>query len=167
MAKRDMNKQQLYTDDYFEQGHFWLKVRQTIVAIFGWLCVFIPMIITAMNYYDVGIGKFKLIWHFTEGIFEIHFLSIVLLFLASAALIYTVAMTIIQVRKRERLVEQWPTFNPITQKNRETALEKFMDKRFGPASDRENARNYRVKPEQNLDTDEFQRLFEAQRKERS
>ena len=35
-----------------------------------------------------------------------------------------------------------------------------MDDRFGNAEFRENTRYYRVKPEQNLDTDQIQQLYQ-------
>ncbi|MFC6169411.1 hypothetical protein [Loigolactobacillus jiayinensis] len=154
--------QQLYTDLYFGHGHWLLKIWQTLVALLGWLCVFIPLIITVLSYVGVRYGTFKPIWRYTEGIFEIRFISVVLLFLASVALIFTVSMTIIQARKRDRLVEQWPTFNPINQKARETELDQFMKQRFGSDEFRQNVRNYRVEPEQNLDTDAIRKLFDQQ-----
>ncbi|WP_390404783.1 hypothetical protein [Lacticaseibacillus jixiensis] len=164
MAQQKRNKQQLYTDAYFERGHWWLKIRQTLVALVAWVCVFVPIVITALSYYNIHKGRIHPLWHYAEGLFEIRFIAVLLMFLAAVALIYSVGMTLIQVRKRDRLVEQWPTYDPIDQKVRETELEQFMDERFGPSEFRENCRTYHVKPEQNLDTDEFQRLFEAQRK---
>lgn len=154
--------QQLYTDLYFSSGHWLLKIGQTLVALFGWLCVFIPIIITGLSYLGVRYGYFKPIWRYTEGIFEIRFISVVLFFLASVALIFSVSMTIIQDRKRDRLVEQWPTFNPINQKARETELDQFMRQRFGSDEFRQNVRNYRVESDQNLDTDLIHKLFDQQ-----
>lgn len=164
MAKSSKNEPsvQLYTDAYFESGHWLLKLWQTFVAVLAWICVFVPIVITVVSFYGVMTGKLRPFWHYAEGVFEIRFIGVILLFLAAVALIFSVTMTIIQVRKRDRLVEQWPTFDPIEQRVRETELEVFMDERFGPASFREDVRNYRVSADKNLDTDEFQKLFEAQ-----
>ena len=150
---------QLYTDLYFGKGHWLLKIWQTLVALLGWIGVFVPLVITALSYIGITFGHFKPVWNYSEGIFEVKFIAVLLLFLASIALIYSVSMTIIQVRKRDWLVEQWPTFNPIDQKKRENELDQFMDERFGPAEFRENVRNYRVEADQNLDTDTIQELF--------
>ncbi|MCT0223110.1 hypothetical protein EFM32_16210, partial [Lactiplantibacillus plantarum] len=76
------------------------------------------------------------------------------------ASLFAVTMTIIQNRKRERVVEQWPTFNPINQKKRQQLLAQFMADRFGNAEFREHTRHYRVKPEQNLDTNQIQQLYQ-------
>lgn len=162
MVKLRSVEQQLYTDDYFDHGHWLLKIRQTLAAVLGWICVAVPMLITTWSFYGVESGKIKPLWSYAEGIFEIHFIGVILLFLVAVAFIFTVSMTIIQVRKRDRLVEQWPTYDPINQKARETELEKFMDRRFGDPEFRENVRTYRITPDKNLDTDEFQQLFDAQ-----
>lgn len=160
--QQHQNSQQLYTDDYFSRGHWGLKIWQTFVAIMGWLCVLVPVFITVWSYLGTTIGKVQPIWRYHEGIFEIQFIGIILLFLAVVSLIFTVSMTIIQTRKRDRLVEQWPTFNPINQKARETELDKFMNNRFGDDQFRQTVRNYRVESDQNLDTDEIHQLFDQQ-----
>ncbi|HAT54549.1 MAG TPA: hypothetical protein DCW31_04810, partial [Lactobacillus sp.] len=72
---------------------------------------------------------------------------------------FTVSMTNIQNRKRQHVVEQWPTYNPINQTKRKAYLEAFMTERFGPADARMATRYYRVKPEQNIDTDELQQIL--------
>lgn len=74
--------------------------------------------------------------------------------------LFAVSMTIIQNRRRDRLAEQWPTFNPINQRKRESRLEKFMTDRFGDEEFRENVKYYEVEPEQNLDTDEIHHLYQ-------
>lgn len=76
------------------------------------------------------------------------------------ASLFAVSMTIIQNRRRDRLAEQWPTFNPINQRKREDRLEKFMTTRFGDKEFRENVKYYEVEPEQNLGTDEIHHLYQ-------
>jgi len=152
-------KQQLYTDAYFEKGHWGLKLRQTLVAIFGWICVVVPVVVTVCSFWAAYNPKIPHLWSYSEGVFEIKFIGILLLFAFVMVSLFAVGMTIIQNRKRERVVEQWPTFNPINQKKRETELEKFMDERFGDEEFRHNVRTYQVKPEQNLDTDQIHDLY--------
>lgn len=76
------------------------------------------------------------------------------------ASLFAVSVTIIQNRRRDRLAEQWPTFNPINQRKREARLEKFMTTRFGDKEFRENVKYYEVEPEQNLGTDEIHHLYQ-------
>ncbi|MFC6181574.1 hypothetical protein [Lactiplantibacillus daowaiensis] len=153
-------RQQLYTDAYFEHGHWGLKIWQTFVGLIGWIAVIIPIMTTVLSFWSLYDRRIPRVWAYHEGIFEIKFIGIILLFAFVATSLFAVTMTIIQNRKRDRLVEQWPTYNPINQKKRQQALAQFMDDRFGDADFREHTRYYQVKPAQNLDTDQIQRLYD-------
>jgi len=157
---KKQDRQQLYSDAYFEKGHWGLKIRQTLIGLLGWVCVFVPVIITVLSFWASYNPKIIHLWSYNEGIFEIKFIGVLLLFAFVLVSLFAVGMTIIQNRKRDRVVEQWPTFNPINQRKRETQLGKFMDERFGDQEFRENVRHYQVKPEQNLDTDQIHKLYE-------
>jgi len=159
MAKKDEDKQQLYTDKYFEKGHWLLKIWQTIIAILGWLAVIIPIVITVTSFWASFNPKIPHIWSFREGIYEIKFIGIILLFAFVMTAIFSMGMTIIQNRKRDRVVEQWPTFNPINQKKRKKTIDDFIDGRFGDQEFRENVRSYDVQPEKNLETHQIQQLY--------
>jgi len=156
---KEKNRQQLYTDKYFESGHLWLKIYQTFVAIIGWVAVIVPIVITITSFWASFNPKVPHIWSFREGIYEIKFIGIILLFAFVMTAIFSIGMTIIQNRKRDRVVEQWPTFNPINQKKRKEAIDDFIDNRFGDQEFRENVRSYDVQPEQNLETHQIQQLY--------
>ncbi|NLR12891.1 hypothetical protein HEQ45_10660 [Lactobacillus sp. ZJLC29-4] len=160
MSKQSNNRQQLYSDDYFEKGHWGLKIWQTLVGLFVWVCVIVPIVTTVLSFWAAYHPQVLHLWSYNEGIFEIKFIGIILLFSFAVVSLFAVGMTIIQNRKRDRVVEQWPTFNPINQRKREDQLEKFMDDRFGNREFREHVRHYQVKPEQNLDTDQIHQLYE-------
>lgn len=159
MSKKN-DTQQLYTDKYFEKGHWFLKLWQTLIAIIGWIFVIVPIAITVTSFWASFNPKIPHLWSYNEGITEIKFIGIVLLFCFVMSGIFSISMTLIQNRKRDRLVEQWPTFNPIDQKKRKKTLDDFIDNRFGDKEFRENARTYDVQPEQNLDTDTIQKLYD-------
>lgn len=164
MAKRnatETDKQQLYTDAFFSKGHWGLKIWQSFIAILGWLAVIIPVVSTGLSFWHSVDPRVPGLWTYHEGVFEIKFIGILLLFMFVFSSLFAVTMTIIQNRKRDRVVEQWPTFNPINQKKRTKLLACFMDDRFGTPEFRESVRDYHVKPEQNLETDTFQKMYEA------
>lgn len=110
MPKKQKNKQQLYTDEYFEKGHWLLKIRQTLMSLIGWLAVIIPIVITVTSFWASFNPKIPHIWSYPEGILEIKFIGVILLFAFVMSGIFSISMTIIQNRKRQRLVQQWPTF---------------------------------------------------------
>lgn len=99
-------RQQLYTDPYFEKGHWGLKIRQTLVALLGWIGVIVPVTITATALWAQSDPRIPHLWAYPEGIFEIKFLAAVLLFAFAMAGLFAVSMTIIQNRRRDRLAEQ-------------------------------------------------------------
>lgn len=37
---------ELFSDAYFSRGHWLLKIRQTLVALLGWACAILPLIMT-------------------------------------------------------------------------------------------------------------------------
>lgn len=152
-------RRQIYTDLYFEPGHWWRKIWQTVVALVGWCAVIVPVIVTVQSYTAARTGFGTPFWTYSEGLFEIEFIGMILAFCAVIILTYTLSMTIIQVRKRARLVDQWPTFDPIERDQRRDAVAAFMDQRFGDADFRHTVRTYWVEPEQNLETNALQRLF--------
>lgn len=160
MKDKSVARQQLYTDDYFEKGHWGLKIWQTVVGFFGWVCVAVPITLTVLSFWASYDPRVIHLWSYNEGIFEIKFIGILLLFAFVTVSLFAVGMTIIQNRKRDRVVEQWPTFNPIDQRKREDTLGDFMTQRFGDQEFRENVRDYQVKPEQNLDTDQIHQLYQ-------
>lgn len=71
-----------YRDYYFERGHWGLKIWETLVAIFMWILMFIPCVITGMTYwaYRTGGRHGFYFWHYREGFQELDFLMIFLAF---------------------------------------------------------------------------------------
>ncbi|QIL51278.1 hypothetical protein G7084_05000 [Weissella coleopterorum] len=152
-----MDQQYGYTDDYFAKGHWLLKIWQTSVAIFSWLCVIVPSFITIETFL-AHITKGKrghAFWTYSEGTNEIWFLIYLLLFAASITLIYATSMTIIQNFRREGTIEKWPTFDSIDDISKKKLSDNFMNKRFGSRALRHNVRYFEVQPEQNLADNEL------------
>ena len=141
-----------YRDHFFEHGYWGIKVRQTLVALICWLTLFTPIVITSATYlaYLTHGRHGHFFWHYTEGFQELNFLVIFLTFALGMIAVFCLAMGYIQFQRSRGLVNKWPLFD-ITKNHweRQTA-EKFMTARFGAEKQRQNLRNYTVKPEQNL-----------------
>lgn len=146
-----------YSDEYFEPGHWWLKIRQTIIALLSWGCVLVPSFITIESFVNYathqrhGIG----FWRYTEGIHEILFLIFLLAFMASVTFIFAISMTLIQNNRREGTLEKWPTFDSIDDIHKKAMTEQFMERRFAIKAVRHNVRYYEVQPDQNLEDTEL------------
>lgn len=159
MSKKKVTKYALYTDQYFEKGHWSLKIKETLLTSLAWLGVIIPVAATLLTIFAPQVLGLSQQWSREQGVFQLKFMGIILVFAFVMVAIFTVALTIIQNRKRQRLVEQWPTYNPINQVKRQEYLEEFMTERFGSIEERHQTKFYRVTPEQNLDTDQLQQIL--------
>lgn len=154
-AKSD--QQYGFTDEYFSKGNWPLKIWQTIVAIFSWVCVIVPSFITISTFTShLTNGKHGYaFWKYNEGIDEIWFLIYLLLFAVSITFIYATSMTLIQNFRREGTIEKWPTFDSIDDINKKKLSDDFMNKRFGSRALRYNIRYFEVQPDQNLEDNEL------------
>lgn len=163
MGKVDEKKEYIYSDEYFESGHIGLKIWQTIIAIFGWICVVIPVGITILSFiHAVSHGKYGYaIWTYSEGIQWIEFLGIILGFSAAFVAVYVITMTVIQNLRREGTTELWPTFDTREDLKRRQWLESFIEERFGSVEERHKVRYYEVQPEQNIGTHEINDYIES------
>lgn len=141
-----------YHDAYFEHGHWWLKIRQTLVMLLGWVIFILPIFITGATYWAYRTHDLHghYFWFYSEGFSELNFLMIFLTFAAGMILVFCLTMSYIQWQRSKGLVDKWPLFD-IQQTNLERqAAEKFMATRLGSRSKREAARYYLVKKDQNL-----------------
>lgn len=156
--KREEISPQLFQDDFFEKGHLLRKIWQIIIAIFGWALVIIPIVLTYFIWTRPTINVFGYRIQLQGGFFTLEYLTVVLLFAFLVSAVYVIGMSILQNRKRARLVEQWPTFDPLQSTEKRDIQEAFITERFGNAEFRQNVRTYTVKPEQNLETNQLNKL---------
>lgn len=103
MHKENLNREQTeenysYSDLFFEKGHWFLKIKQLLIALLGWSCFIVPTFITIASFlYAISKGKYGIaFWKYYEGVFEIKFLLILLAFCVVITFTYAASMTIIQ-----------------------------------------------------------------------
>lgn len=143
---------QSYQDEYFEHGHWLLKIWQTLIMLLSWVALFIPIIVTIGSYLahrTHGRRGFAF-WRYAEGFRELDFLAIFLSFAAGVIAVFCLAMSYIQWQRSRGLVDTWPMFNLVQNQQKSRRAEKFMTKRFGNQQFRQSQRFYTVQPDQNL-----------------
>ncbi|MGM9892027.1 ABC transporter permease [Limosilactobacillus sp.] len=153
-----------YRDQYFEHGHWSLKIRQTLVMLLSWLVLFTPIIITTATYLAYrSHGRYgHYFWHYAEGFQELNFLAIFLTFALGMIAVFCLTMGYIQAQRAHGLVNKWPLFD-INRNHRErAAAEEFMEQRFGKRQQREQAKHFTVKPEQNLSKDQLREVINGE-----
>lgn len=151
-----------YRDDFFERGHWWLKIRQVLVTLLCWVIFVIPCYITIKTYtaYLTNGRHGHFFWHYREGFQELDFLIIFLLFAMGMIAVFCLAIGFIQNQRRHGLVEKWPMIDLAENQRKIKASERFMAKRFGPPVKRHAVRHYVVKPEQNLEKNQLKTIIE-------
>ncbi|WP_373841725.1 ABC transporter permease [Limosilactobacillus sp.] len=155
-----------FYDDFFERGHWWLKIRQVLVALLCWLIFIIPCYVTIMTYRaHLTHGRHGFFfWRYWEGFQEIDFLIVFLTFALGMIAVFCLAVGFIQNQRRHGLVEKWPMIDLDENQRKIDAAENFMTKRFGPAKKRHAVRYYVVQPEQNLTKNQLKTIIEKKAK---
>ncbi|CUS25849.1 hypothetical protein FC70_GL000758 [Paucilactobacillus oligofermentans DSM 15707 = LMG 22743] len=151
------NNSQLYTDDFFDKGHMGLKTREGIVVLISWIVAIVPITITILSFTGFYHHEVFRFWKSKVGIYEIHFFGTILFCTFLVAGFYAITMAILQNHKRNRVVDKWPTYDPNEQIRRRKLIRKLMNDQFG--ADCKKYSYYRVEPDQNLDDNEFLKLF--------
>ncbi|KRL90154.1 hypothetical protein [Lactobacillus kalixensis] len=155
-----------YYDSYFEKGHIWLKIIQTIVMIFSWIVFFLPCIITTLTYIAHQThGRYGYyFWHYSEGYDMINLLLVILLFAVAMIAVFCISFGYVQAQRARGLVTKWPMYNVKENMEKRQRIEDYMEARFGNIEYRHSVRNYTVKPEQNIAKDVFKNVIEAKEK---
>ena len=154
------NAQQNYQDYSFARGHWWLKLRQTLLGLLGWLVLIIPIVITSSTYlaYRSHGHRGFYFWHYREGFLELDFLIIFLTFMLGISAVFCLTIAYVQKQRLEGLLEKWPLFDLTQNHNKRKAAEKFMTARFGDKQQRQNTKYYVVTADQNLSKNQLKKI---------
>lgn len=142
----------LMKDKYFSKGNYWLKIWQTLVALFGWMIVVLPFIWVffpltrperAKDFYLYAFLLEKKMLYFFIGFFALIFFSF---------LIISFVLTRWNNRNLYRKVNKSFEYEDEELKKRQELLEEMYTERFGTKEERETVRFYSVSEEKNLDT---------------
>ncbi|MBB1079514.1 ABC transporter permease [Limosilactobacillus sp. STM2_1] len=154
-----------YQDDYFEKGHWGIKLWQTLIALLSWCVLFTPIIITSATYlaYRTHGQRGHLFWNYAEGFRELNFLCIFLAFSLGMIAVFCLAMGYIQHLRSRGLVEKWPMFDLTKSNWEQSRAEAFMTNRFGPRVDREKRQRFKVTAEQNLAKNQLKEIINGNR----
>ncbi|MFC6293906.1 hypothetical protein ACFQH1_01475 [Lactiplantibacillus daoliensis] len=163
LDKNDIMKQYVI-DNYFDKGHLWTKVWQTVMAIVFWICVAIPVYWTISSTLLINNQRFLHAWRYEEGRTLFYFFD---RFFIIAFIILAVIVIISTIHNNHRVkqhVEKAIQYDEPKMLARKQHLEAFYTARFGNKEFRENVRSYHVKPEQNLAVNEIHDLYKEEEK---
>lgn len=152
-----------YYDSYFEEWHIWLKIKQTLVLIIGWIVFFLPCVITASTYVAYKTkGRYgHYFWHYSEGFDSINLLLVILSFSVAMIAVFCFSVGYVQIQRSRGLVTKWPMYNIKENKEKRLNIEAYMENCFGNLEFRHNVRYYSVAPEKNIDKSVFKDVIEG------
>lgn len=149
----------LVSDEYYEKKHVWLKIRQTLIALLGWIGVVVPFIwILAPFLFKEIANKFQL-FTYTEEIQMFLFIGLFLVLAFLFILVLYIWLTILNNYRFKHLLQKENQYDEKLVEKRRQLLEEDFSKRFGPKEERRALNYYSVKEEQNLEKDYVQNLF--------
>lgn len=156
---RDEVKKMLVSDSYFEKRHYLLKILQTVVAIFSWLCVVAPFIWILLPFISPENARENHILVYKEEMQTLKFLFIFLCIMFVVIAVIFILLTIWNNYRFKNLLQKSVQYDEECLDARRQLLKDEYDKRFGPEEFRREVCYYSVKEEQNLDTDFVRNLY--------
>ncbi|BDR55996.1 cell division protein [Xylocopilactobacillus apis] len=149
----------LVNDDYFKQGHWGLKICQTLVAIIGWCGVLFPFFWVLSPIWWPSFAKKINIAHYADEIQLLKFLGLFFIGYFIFIVIFYFCVTLWNNRRFSHTLDRYTVPDQEKLKNREQVLEEAWKERFGSIEQRHELKFYSVPPEKNLDTHFTERLF--------
>ncbi|MFZ8765732.1 cell division protein [Enterococcus asini] len=159
---REEVRQQFLSDDYFSKDSWWLKIRQSLIAILAWFLVILPFIWLTLPFLQKKVAEVIYFRTYTEELTMFHFL---LIFLGCSFLVIVVASIILTWQNNRRfrqLLQKEKVYNEERLEKRREIVMGFYQERFGEQAFRTKVRFYSVKEEQNLATDTIKELYQKE-----
>ncbi|KRL67304.1 hypothetical protein [Companilactobacillus versmoldensis] len=150
------SKRELYEDKYFNPGNGFLKFKELMITIAGWIFV-----LSLMTFVLISIGSNNipsLIPH-SKGLYAVNHLAIILISLSIISFLICIFLTIMNNYRNNSFFDTNSVLEVDRQKKREKIYEKFVTKRFGNQEYRQNIKICNIKPEQNLPVDCYLNLY--------
>ncbi|WP_099974369.1 DUF4064 domain-containing protein [Lactobacillus terrae] len=146
-------------DKYFEKGNFWLKFRQTVIVILGWMCFIIPIYWTISATLFFNKKTLRTIWNYQEGRDLFYgfgrFFIIAFVVIALITIIFTIQNNY-YTKHHTKKETKYDQERLLTRRN---AMKDFYTEEFGQPEVRRSIKYYSVKPEQNLDSDTIREIY--------
>lgn len=151
--RREEVSELLVSDEYFTKKHVALKFWQTLVAILGWISVFVPFIWLSIPSIFPNFAKKYSFYTYVE---ELQALKFLLLFLAISflfILVFYICLTIWNNYRFNYLLQRKKLYDEEKLEKRKQLLEEAYTERFCTEEIRHTVKFYSVSEEQNFDKD--------------
>ncbi|MCI1642339.1 MAG: hypothetical protein LKI58_09260 [Actinomyces sp.] len=159
LGAKDVAVEGFVHDAFYERGHLWLKVRQTLVALVFWFVLLAPIVvlINSVSREESWEGIYR--WTYADGYELVRFLVIAIAVIIVVVLGFSVYLLLRNNHREKKVYPSRTTYDAEGLARRRAILEAMYSERFGSDDARHGTRYYVVAPEQNLDTGYIRDLF--------
>ena len=146
-------------DNFFEMGHWWLKIRQVLFNLV-FLAVLIVPIVILFNSLSSGrlISSFHY-WTWADGFDLTDYLNSAILLAFVVILVFSLAFLYRNNYREQNVYPNKKTYDEKKLAERKEILDKMYTERFGDHQSRETVRYYAVDGEKNLPDRMIEDLF--------
>ncbi|GAB2022627.1 hypothetical protein RyT2_17010 [Pseudolactococcus yaeyamensis] len=146
-------------DNFFEKGHWWLKIRQVLFNL-AFLAVLVVPIVILFNSLQAGhLWKSFYHWTYTDGFELTDYLNSAILLAFVVILVCSLAFLYRNNYREQNVYPKKKTYDAEKLAERKAILDKMYTERFGDLKSRESARYYAVDGEKNLPDRMIEDLF--------
>ncbi|MCH4169515.1 MAG: hypothetical protein LKF42_09680 [Streptococcaceae bacterium] len=160
-------KQQVTTtnfvqDDFFEKGHWWLKIRQVFLNLIFLVVLILPIMILFNSIAEKRIWRALYFWQYQDGFELSNYLKS---FIVLAFIVILVASLIFLFRnnyQEKKIYPKQQTYDSLKLQNRKQILEALYTERFGDSATRQQSKYYAIDGKQNFSDTLIEGLFKQE-----
>jgi hypothetical protein len=146
-------------DDFFEKGHWWLKIRQVLFNLVFLSVLIVPIVILFNSLASGQLWKDFFYWTYTDGFQLTDYLNSAILLTFVLILVCSLAFLYRNNYREQKVYPKKKTYDAKKLSERKAILDKMYTERFGDAEFRETVRYYAVDGEKNLPDHMIEDLF--------
>lgn len=142
--------QSFVQDDFFEKGHWGLKIRQVLINFFFMAILVLPIMILFNSLANGSLWKNLYSWNYQDGFDLSSYLQSSILFAAVVILVLSLAFLFRNNYRGQNVYLKKKTYDEEKLEARKKVLNEMYTTRFGNQEFRETTRYFVVEGEQNL-----------------
>ncbi len=159
LTTKDEATEGFVTDEFFERGHLWLKVRETAITLLITAFLVVPILVLLNSTAREVIWEGLYHWTYADGHELARFLVWAIAIIVLVVLVFSIYLLLRNNHRERKVYPYRKTYDVDGVEKRKAILNAMYDERFGPEDMRHAARYYVVAPEQNLPTGFIHDLF--------
>lgn len=146
-------------DNFFEKGHWWLKIRQVLFNLVFLAVLIVPIVILFNSLTSGQLVKEFYHWTYADGFQLTDYLNSAILLAFVIILVCSLAFLFRNNHREQNVYPKKKTYDATKLAERKVILDKMYTERFGDAEFRENVRYYAVDGDKNLPDRMIEDLF--------